>query len=271
MRKFLFSIVALFFLIGLSGCLDVSPRMNPTGPEIHNSPDLPAPVKEALDGNTEAIKKQIDTSQNAIQQNMQQLLGVNVAKLSDQLVKATIDMKDLVHAEISNKIGDIQNQMTASLASGNELRVMLKNQMSINAKLQAQLTLSLKANIGLQSMVDAKIQGVAAGIAGKIDTTTSDLKQNIQAGRDVKNINQQFTKEDLEAIQGAQRVLLWILLGAFAAVVLIVYFVMNKSVNTANANAGEARTQLHSAQATLNRAMSFVPSEHHDKIFPKAG
>lgn len=270
--KKLFALI-LVSLFMLSGCLDKADRMNNGGPTISNQ-TAPAPIKDALSAQADDLKKHIDSSQNAIQTNMQTLLGVSVGKVADDLLKVSSEIRDLIHAEISTKIGDIQNQMSASVASNNELRVMMTNQMTANANLQAQLSAALQLNAQLQAQLDVKINAVAAGIAGKIETTTNDLKQNMQAGRDVITSNQQFTKEVLSAIQSADKTSAWnttvamlTLMGIILGVCLIICWFMNSSRKNALHLADGLQGQLKEKQATLERALTLLPPESHDKVF----
>lgn len=257
----------LAMLLVLPGCLDNRPQQNAQAPTITNQPRPGGSTKEDLEATAEDLKKEINTSQNAIQTNMQALVGANIGKVAEKLV----DLKDLLHAEI----GDIQNQMSASVASNNELRAMLKVQMDLNANLQATLTASINTNAQLQAMLDAKVQAIAAGIAGKIETTTNDLKQNLQAGHDVNNVTQNFTKETLEAVKSANRTNAWNTSGALfvvlsvmlaliigAAIVICVVF---------NNQRKDAQGEVKTKQIQLERALAILPPHEVERMFPKSG
>jgi len=226
--KTILSMLIVMSIFVLPGCLDNRPHQNPTGPSITNSP---RPSGITTGGLT---KEDLEASQNAIQNNMQSLLGANIGKISDKI--------------------DTQ------VASNNELKAMLKVQIDLNTQLQA--------------MIDAKMQAVAAGIAGKIETTTNDLKQNLQAGHDINNTTQQFTKETLEAIKSANRTNAWntsgalfVVLGVMLALIISAAVVICTVFNNARKDAqGEVRTK----QAQLERALAILPPDEIDKVFPKS-
>lgn len=265
-------LMVLSLMLVLPGCLDVRPHQQAEAPTIVNSPKPSGTTKEDLAETADGLKKEITTSQNAIQSNMQALVGASIGKVSDELIHATADLKDILHAEISNKIGDIQNHMSASLASNNDLRAMLKAQLKLNASLQIRL------NAQAQAMVDAKLNAIAAGIAGKIESTTNDLKQNLQAGHDVNNINQQFTKEVLAAIQSSNATNAWnttvanlVLLGIIIAAAVTVCLVFRGRAKASADDAREARGELKFKQVQLERAMGALAPQEVDRVFPKSG
>lgn len=272
MKKIFATALMMLSLSFLPGCLDARPEQHSDAPLITN-----VPTKDDLTAAADGIKKDTSTKQEAIQSNIQALLGVGIGKLSDELVHFSADIKDLFHVQM----GDFKNQMSASLASNNELRVMLKNQMTLNAKLQANLTASLAANAQLSATLDNKMQGIA-GIAGKIDQTTNDMKQNLQAGHDVNNITQSFTKEVLASIVSANHTNAWnttvanlVVLGVIVVLVagaaFVVCMLFRSAKNSAEASVRDMKMQLHSKQEMLERALTHLPPDVAEKVFPKPG
>lgn len=200
------AIIAIPMAVFLSGCLDNKQRMNPVGPVI-TSPTTSIPVdggltKDDLASQTASILKQSADSQTAIQQNMQSAVGLSVGKLADDLVKVQAQVDSLVklNATMNNNLntsmGDVSGKIEASIASNNDIKLMMKNQMEFNGQLVA----SLKVNANLDAKLEA-LGAAQAGINNKIDQQTSELKQKMEAGRDVNNTNTQFTKEMLETIK----------------------------------------------------------------------
>lgn len=266
----------LVALLMLSGCLDKKDRMEATGPTIHN---VPPPIQDALDKQADKIKdnvrKDMDVSQNAIQQNLQSLLGVSVGKLSDDLIKANMELKDLLHAEISTKIGEIQNNMSASLASNNDLRAMIKAQMELNAKLEA----DIRAQVEINAKLEAKVSIYAAGQAGvnnKLDQYQNELKQELKAGRDVNNSTVQFNKEMLEALRSANQVTevslkqFAVILLAIISLVGTIFTIMyrRRAVKAETKNV-ELDRDLKTKQMQFERAIAMLPPPEAERIFPK--
>lgn len=248
----------------LGGCVDNKPEMNSEGPTISNRPmpvtkeDVATAVKEQADG----LRRDVSTSQNAIQQNIQSLVAAPIGKLSDDLIKATIELKDLLHVEFSSKIGQIKNDLAASVASNNELRAMLKVQMEMNTNLQAQLNAQVEANVKLSA-------NVQAGFNNKLDTVSNELKSDIKAGRDANSSVVQFNKEMLDALRSANEVsvssirntslmVLGILLIAAVAVGVILWL----RGSHAEDRAAKKDDELRAKQGVLERALAFVPAEH---------
>jgi hypothetical protein len=201
-NKLLLLISVLTFII-LPGCLDNKPKMNPIGPVIRSSEIpidiVPSPgqaatkddLVNALTATAAGIMKQSSDSQNAIQTNMQSVLGVSVGKITDDLIKVQAQFKNLAEVNAA-----LNASLNASVASGNDIKLMLKAQMDFNADLVA----SLKVNADLSAKMEA-LGGAQAGFNNKIDQQTSEMKQKIEAGRDVNSVNTQFTKEMLETIK----------------------------------------------------------------------
>jgi len=246
----------------LTGCLNNEPRQNATGPTIKNDPISPVLVDP---GQVNDIKKEIQTSQNAIQTNMQAALGVSVGKISDDLIRASASVRDLIHAELNTQIGDIKTKMEASIASNNELRAMLKIQMDINTSLHAELRSQIEANMKLSSKIEA-IVAAQAGVGNKIESTKEELKQSFSAGHDVNSSTVQFNKDMLESLKSANQVsieamkqLAYILVSLFGVLCTIVSIVMRN-------RAKRAETQVVAKDFTLQRALGALPPDIAQKI-----
>jgi hypothetical protein len=263
-RKIAMKNIALIFalLLMLPGCLDNRPRMQAEGPSIRN--EIPKPVSDALGSHHEAIKKDIAASQNAMQNNMQSLLGANIGKLSEDFLKLQLTL--------SSSIGDIRNNMSASLASNNELRAMVKAQMDVNAKLEADFRAMIKVNAELNAKVDA-LASAQVGVGNKVDSAVSEFKQSLTAGRDVNNSTVQFNKEMLRALESANEVatasikqFAAVLLALISTAATIVGLVLRASRKRAELRAEQSKNEMLAAHGKLERAMAVLPPSDAAKV-----
>lgn len=249
MKKWILVVALLLFI---PGCLDKKDRMENEGPVINNSPRIPSLTKDDLQKQGDDLTHRIETSQNAIQNNMQSLLGVSVGKLSEDLLKLQLSM--------SSKIGDIQNSLSASVASGNELRAMLKLQMRVNTELHAELRAMIKANAQL---------GAQVGWNNEIRNSISEFKQDLKAGRDVNNNTVQFNEQMLEALKSANSTtvetngfyqkIMMALIGLAGTIVTLIYRKRSK----------DSERELAATRGRLERAIGMLPPDQFDKSFGK--
>lgn len=258
-KVILFSLLALS-LLELPGCLDKKDRMQTTAPSISHSPTL---TKGDLDGKlaeiVEDVGKRMDTSENAIQQNMQSVLGVSVGKVADDLVKLQAQFKNL--AEFNTTLSTkFENNMSASLTSNNELRVMLKTQMEFNAT----MVNAIKVTADMEAKINA-FGAAQAGLNNKIDQQTQELKQTLSAGRDVNNTTTQFNQQMLDALKSANKTTsdtsqqyAWILLAIVlvSGIIIIVYMHVQKT--KAENRAATADRELKEHRVKLERALSIM-------------
>lgn len=272
-----FSLTLILSLFFLSGCLDKKDHMDNNGPliENRNSPPTKADVEKSLDDAKNDIAKHVENSQTAIQQNMQSLIGASMGKFADDLVKATIDLKDLIHAEITTKIGEINNHVSAALASNNDIRAMLKAQIDLNAKIQADLSASIQANAQLQAQLDMKnMLSAQVGFNDKITSTLTDFKQTLSAGHDVVNNTISFTKENVESLKNANAVsisqvreaalvIILLCLIIAAAVSFCFYVAWGRAENRCVAKDKEFQV----VQGHLTRAMGMMAPENAKSFF----
>lgn len=252
-------------LLALPGCLDNRPHQENGAPLIENATRHSLSKEDLADAKAD-IAKHVDSTQTAIQQNMQSLLGVSMGQLAQDLVKATVSLQDLIHAEITTKIGEMNNNLNAALASNNDIRLQLKAQAELNAKLQADLSASIKANAELQAQLDLKnMMSAQVGFNDKITHTIDDFKQTLSAGHDVVNNTISFTKENVESLKNANAVaitqvreaaivIILLCLIVAAAVCYCFYIAWGRAENRFVAKDRECQQ----TQAHLTRAMGFV-------------
>jgi hypothetical protein len=275
MKRFSYLILVLGLLF-LPGCLDNRPSQDNNGPLIENrNPPTKADVEKSLQGVKDDVAKHVENSQTAIQQNMQSLLGVSVGKITDDLVKATVDLKDLIHAEITTKIGEMNNHVSAALASNNDIRAMLKAQVDLNAKIQADLSASITANAQLQAQLDMKnMLSAQVGFNDKLTNTISDFKQTLSAGHDVVNNTISFTKDNVESLKNANAVaiaqvreaaivIILLCLIIAAAVSFCFYVAWGRAENRCVVKDKECQV----AQAHLTRAMGMMAPDNAKNFF----
>lgn len=270
-------IIAVAALLLLpSGCLDKRDVMQNQAPFISNGGKTrpaaefsPATKDDLAKSNGEVVdlvKQRMDTSENAIQTNMQSILGVSVGKLSDDLVKMQVQFKSL--ADVNAKL---QADVNAQVASGNELRIMLKNQMDFNAqlvasvKLSAQVETKINALANMQADLQAKLEALGAaqaGIGNKIEQSTSEMKQAMTAGHDVNSTNTQFTKEMLQALQSANQTTsttssqwAWVLTGIVSALSGIGMAYLHSQKKGAETRAVKAEERSMEAHKKVERAL----------------
>lgn len=113
MKKLLLLILPMLFV--LNGCLDAHPEQNGgEGASIRTA----YPTKEDLNG-------ALSQSNTAIQQQIQQAAGINVAKLEDLaklVAELKVTLKDLdVQAGIGNKIDKKMDEITQKLSAGHDV------------------------------------------------------------------------------------------------------------------------------------------------------
>lgn len=135
------------------------------------------------------------------------------------------------------------------------------------------LILILPGCVNAKAELDTKIEGIAAGIAGKIEKSSSEIKQDLKAGHDVNNITQQFTKEVLESIRSTNRTNAWntsianlVVLGVMLALIIAAAVVICVLFNKSRVRADD---RARMAMGKLERALTLVPPSEADRVFPK--
>jgi hypothetical protein len=265
-------------LLLLGGCMDKKDQMQAVGPVISNSPVTKGDLDGKLADVVDLVGKRMDTSQTAVQQNMQSVLGVSVGKLSDDLVKMQVQFKSL--ADVNAKL---QADVNAQVASGNELRIMLKNQMDFNAQLVASVKLTATIETKMNAMaiaqtdMQAKMEAFGAaqaGIGNKIEQSTSEMKQAMTAGHDVNSTNTQFTKEMLQALQSANQTTsttssqwAWVLMGVISALSSIGMAYLHYQKKGAETRAMKAEERSMEAHKKVERALMVMTGSEE---LPKA-
>lgn len=257
--KTLFKVIIFSSFLILTGCFDAKTKQiqdNP-GPVIKTELIKREDVKEALGDKTDALSKKIDQTQNAIQTNMQSFIGASVGKLADSLAK--IDFS--VSTTLQNKIGDIKNKLSASVASNNELRAILKSQIDLNTTLQAQMTAIVQTNAKLEAQLAAQI-----GINNKIETKIDSMKQSFSAGGDIHSSNVQFNQNMLDALKSANKVSTTAIINlcyTICGLAAIASSIISGILHTRNKNLNK---ELETERRKLQRAIALMPPQEATRV-----
>lgn len=120
---------------------------------------------------------------------------------------------------------------------------------------------------------EARLNSTAAGIAGKVESSSSEIKQEMKAQRDIINTTQNFTKEVLEAIKSANRTNAWnstvaLLCVLGVAVTLIISGAVVVCV-VFNRMRVKAENDARDMGGRLQRALAILPPSEADKVFPR--
>ena len=176
----------------VSGCALTGDQNVPSGPIATNN-DVYNAVSEYTGKMAGLIKERSDST-NAIQTNMNSLLGASIGKVADDMtgVKVTADGLVKASAELKSNVGDISNKLEVAIRANVDLQAKMELQAKVTAELQAKLNAVATAQ---------------AGIGNKVDSAVSDLKQNFSAGHDV--VQDQFTPEMLKGLQSANHMTIW--------------------------------------------------------------
>lgn len=207
-------ILLLVPLILLTGCLN--PRQDVNAPpkvEINSTPPLSkGDVAESLYNELGKQKTEytdmINKSADAVQTNLNSQLGLSIAKVAAEFkaditgVKIQSDALVKIQASFDAKIGDITNELKATVNMNTKLQIELNNQININNSLKAELNVVNTALTKIEAKLDANVQA-QAGINNKMDTNIS----KISAGGNVTQ--NQFTREMLGALQSANNTIFW--------------------------------------------------------------
>jgi len=261
-RRFVMASMILFLLVG---CLDAKPRQDVAeGPTIKNEPK-PDPAAQAAQANDikDGVRKDIQSSQNAIQQNMQSLVGVGIGKVSDDLVHMNNDLKARLDATVAsnNKLEvELKNQIEVT----NKMRLDVDSLVKLNADLRLNLNSMMEANLKLQSAIDN--MSAQVGVGNKLESIKEELKQTMTAGHDVNSSVVQFNRETLEAMKSANEVtnktvkeFAYILVSLFGAMSTIVSIIMRN-------RAKRAETQVAAKDITLQRALAILPPTEAQRV-----
>lgn len=246
MRIF-FSIISACAILATSGCALVENRPSQSGgsSSISSSRYTPPPVtkedvKEAVEQTKDALKAEIASSQNAMTQNTQAAVAASVGKVGEIVKGVEISLQNTFSARIG--------KLETSLLSNNELMVMLKNEMKVNAELSAQLQAQGSAQLGFQNTMQQKME---------------QLDLNMKAGRDA--IHTEFTDQMLGALESANkttvetnRFYMRVLLAIISAIVTIFGYIMHRQKALAEMQIKELTMKLESSNHQLVNVMGQV-------------
>ena len=246
-------------ILVLSGCLDLGKQhQNNTGPTLTRADVL---TPEELDKHLLAqkhevrddIKRDIQDSSNAIQANVNSLIGGSIGKLGEKVTGLELGMRDLVH---------VSADLKASFSSSIDSTVQLSNKMNTNLSAVADLQAKVESQIKLNAELNAKLQAVGnaqVGLSNDFKSSISEMKQDFKAGGDI--VNSQFTKEMLEALKSANKTTVdtslfyaLILVGIVVAACLVLLALVHRGVKKAEGNADYY-------QKMMVRASSLLPPE----------
>lgn len=270
------------FLMILSGCLNPSQRVN-EAPTITN-PQPPSINTDKLELEMHKQKEYIRESQNAMQQNLNGQISVGVNKLGEEVnvVKANVDsvlkfntqfdtqIKEFkiqlsnnieLNATLQSQIKDVSIKLQNQIELNNDIRIQLKNQIDLTNQMQATIK-DISANIDISGL---------AGVGNKIEKKVDEMRQDFKAGGDI--INNQFTKEVLEAYKSADKTIFTTnLLYAIIFIVLIltvaisVVIILLRDRRTFKQERDENHQRSNFYQQNLMRALAKLPEKDGSEI-----
>jgi hypothetical protein len=262
MKKAMIIVIGMFALVG---CLDAKPKQTATGPSISNAPkeDPKVDSKVQAEDIKDSVRKDVQTSQNAIQQNMQSAIGLGIGKVSDELVHMNNELKAKLEATIAsnNKLEvELKNQIEVT----NKMRLDVDSLVKINNDMKLNVDSLVKANLNLQSAIDN--MSAQVGIGNKLESIKEELKQTMTAGHDVNSSVVQFNREVLEAMKSANDVsnkmmkeFAYIFVSLFGAASTIVSIIMRN-------RAKRAETREATKDVTLQRALAALPPTDAQRV-----
>jgi len=174
---------------------------------------IKADHREATKDAAREIKEATKDSVTAANNNLQTLLGVQAAKLTDELnaVKATLNASIQATADLRAEV-----KLTANAIAN--VKAVANVDLSPVIQAQAKLTEDLHANVKALSDLTAKIDALAQAQLGFNNSMTS-LKTEVSAGRDSLVQTTQYSKEAMETVINAQNTALKIVV-AFATLII---------------------------------------------------
>lgn len=206
--------IALVFLLPILGGCSVAEQsakqdLNLDAIRSQIKSDQQEVTKEA----TRDIKDATKDSVTAANNNLQTLLGVQAAKLTDELnaVKATLNSSIQATADLRAEVKLTANAIANVKAVAN---------VDLNPVIQAQakLTEDLHANVKALSDLTAKIDALAQAQVG-FNQSMTNLKTEVSAGRDSIVLTTQYSREAMETVTTAFSTTVKIVLG-FAVLVI---------------------------------------------------
>jgi hypothetical protein len=235
MKNCILAFLALF-LLTLSGCAVSEQSQKNGAPEVNwvekaktdVKNDLAGMVEEKFksrDDKTKNVSDKVD-SQNAIQANVNALLGASIGKLGEDVTGVKVGQADLVRIQtdlkndFSNQMRDVNTQLTNQIKLTAEMKVALDTNIKISNDMRVELNNQIKVNADLEAKlkvsVDSQVQA-QVGFNDKINTVKTDLTNDLKAGHDV--IQNQLDANALKAVQSGNLVAI-IIIGAFALVAM---------------------------------------------------
>ena len=270
-----------FFICGillvLSGCITGSKQGDNKPINQQTVPFLTIPFKEGkvplaevvdVSGLEKSLKQEISSSANNNQSQLSGLINTSISKVAermtgiesniDSLVKLTNTIT-LTNNQSASASAEIKTKLEASLAATAEIKAEMNNILSINNKLETNLTMmnNLKADIGeLKSSISGQ-----AGVLNNMTSKVEDIKAN--AGRDVNMLPQSAVDIMLGIIKAYGALVIGLLLLAAIAVILVYRAGMQREALRSK----DSEQELQRVHSLLLQSVSMIPkSEDVEKI-----